>query len=342
MAVLLVTHPRFLDHDPGRGHPERPARLGAVLDGIAAAGLDGEVQPCAPRPATDEELARVHDASLLALLERVREAGGGHLDADTAMGAGSYDAAVLAAGAGLAAVEQLDAGAGSAAFCAVRPPGHHATPDTAMGFCLLNNVAVTAAALAARGERVLIVDFDAHHGNGTQAAFWSDPSVAYVSLHQHPLYPGTGDLREIGAGAGRGLTANVPLPAGATGDAYKEAVDLVVAPLAERFAPTWLLLSAGFDGHRDDPLTDLGLTSGDVADLTASLLQFAPAGRRVAFLEGGYDLAALAACAGACVASLAGGRWAPEPPTAGGTGLAQVRAAALVQDRMLGGDVTER
>jgi len=331
VAVVLVTHPRFLDHDPGRGHPERPERLRAVLDGAVEAGVGDALVPCEPRAATRDEVVRAHDPTLLALLERARDAGGGRLDADTAMGAASYDAAVLAAGAGLAAIDALDAGTGSAAFCAVRPPGHHATPDTPMGFCLLNNVAVAAAALADRGERVLIVDFDAHHGNGTQDVFWSDPRVAYASLHQSPLYPGTGDRREVGGGAGHGLTVNVPLPAGTTGDSYLAAVDELIVPLADRFAPTWLLLSAGFDAHRADPLTDLGLTAGDVADLTAALLPLAPPGRRLAFLEGGYDLAALRACGGAFVAALAGVEWRPEGSTAGGPGRADVHAAALVQ-----------
>jgi acetoin utilization deacetylase AcuC-like enzyme len=335
VAVLLVTHPRFLDHDAGRGHPERPARLTAVLDGIAAAGVDDALHRLAPRPATTEEVLRVHRPEHLALLEEADRAGGGRLDADTAMGGGSLEAALLAAGAGPTAIEALDAGEASSAFCAVRPPGHHATPSTAMGFCLLNNVAVAAAALADRGERVLIVDYDAHHGNGTQDAFWSDPRVAYVSLHQHPLYPGTGDRLDIGAGAGRGLTVNVPLPRGATGDAHRAAIDLLVLPLAASFRPTWVLLSAGFDAHRADPLTDLGLSAGDFGDLTGRLLGLAPAGCRLAFLEGGYDLAALSASAGACVAAMAGAPSVTEPVTAGGPGREAVDAAVLVRRDLL-------
>ena len=182
-----------------------------------------------------------------------------------------------------------------------------------MGFCLFNNVAVTAAGLAAGGERVLIVDWDAHHGNGTQATFYGRADVCYVSLHQYPLYPGTGALAETGAGAGVGATVNVPLPGGTSGDAYREALDSVVAPVAERFAPDWVLISAGFDAHRSDPLTDLGLSAGDFADLTRQTMSLAPPGRRIVFLEGGYDLAALALSAGACVAALTGEGYRPEP-----------------------------
>ena len=159
-----------------------------------------------------------------------------------------------------------------------------------MGFCLFNSAAVAAAALAERGERVLIVDYDAHHGNGTQDVFWEDGQVVYVSLHQYPMYPGTGGLTEVGDGPGRGATVNFPLPAGATGDVYLAAIDEVIVPLAESFDPTWLLLSAGFDAHRADPLTDMGLSAGDYATMTARLAALVPAGRRIAFLEGGYDL----------------------------------------------------
>jgi acetoin utilization deacetylase AcuC-like enzyme len=331
VPALLLTHDRYLDHDLGRGHPERPDRLRAVVSGIEAAGLDDGLVRATPRPATTDELRRVHDPELVALVERSSAAGGGWLDADTATTAASFDVALLAAGAGLSAIEALDAGEADAAFCAVRPPGHHATPVRAMGFCLFNNVAVTAAALADRGERVLIVDYDAHHGNGTQDIFWHDPRVVYASFHQFPLYPGSGGLREVGEGEGRGATVNLPLPAGSTGDAFRAGVAEVLAPLAADFQPSWLLLSAGFDAHRADPITDLGLSSGDYADLTLDLLELVPAGRRIAFLEGGYDLDALAGSAAACVAALLGERLVPEPPTAGGPGRDAVAAAALVQ-----------
>jgi acetoin utilization deacetylase AcuC-like enzyme len=331
VPALLLTHEHYLDHDLGRGHPERPDRLRAVLSGIDAAGLGDELLRRLPRPATVEELGRVHAPDLVGLVERSSAEGGGWLDADTATSAASFDAAVLAAGAGLTAVEALDAGEADSAFCAVRPPGHHATPVRSMGFCLFNNVAVTAAALADRGERVLIVDYDAHHGNGTQDIFWADPRVAYASFHQFPLYPGSGGLREVGEGDGRGTTVNLPLPAGSTGDAFRAGVEEVLAPFAARFQPSWLLLSAGFDAHRADPITDLGLSCGDYADLTLELVALVPPGRRIAFLEGGYDLDALAGSAAACVAALVGVRLVPEPPTTGGPGRDSVAAAALVQ-----------
>jgi acetoin utilization deacetylase AcuC-like enzyme len=337
VTTLLLTHPRYFDHVAGSGHPERPARLQAVLDGVGTAEVDGALVPVEPRPATKDEVCRVHAPAFVDALERLCASGGGRIDPDTSAAPASFSAAMLAAGAGLEAIERLDAGEADAAFCAVRPPGHHATPRRAMGFCLINNVAVAAAALADRGERVLVVDYDAHHGNGTQAAFIADPRVVYVSLHEYPLYPGTGSLEETGTGEGSGATVNVPLPAGATGDVYRLAVDELIAPLAEEWQPTWLVVSAGFDAHRRDPLTGLSLSSGDFADLTADLVALVPAGRRLVFLEGGYDLQGLADSAGAAVAALEGITHHPEAPTAGGPGRDVVDAALMVRRSLADG-----
>ncbi|HMC05359.1 MAG TPA: histone deacetylase [Actinomycetota bacterium] len=320
MRVLVETHPQYQAHDTGPGHPERPARLDAVLAGLEASGAGDALVWAEPRPATPEELGRVHPADHLDVLQRFCAAGGGRLDADTSAVPESWEAALLAAGAGPDAIERIDSGEAEAAFCAVRPPGHHATPTRAMGFCLLNNVAVAAAALAERGERVFVFDWDAHHGNGTQDTFYSDGRVLYVSAHQWPLYPGTGSLDDTGSGAGQGLTLNLPFPAGATGDVYLAAFDEVIAPAVERFAPTWAIVSAGFDAHRADPLTGLGLSAGDYADLTDRLLGLLPGVRVLGFLEGGYDLQALALSAGAFIGTLAGVPFRPEPATSGGPG----------------------
>lgn len=317
MTTLLYTDPRFVEHDTTPGHPERPERMDAVARGIDASIVADDLVRHTPRPASMDELALVHDRSYLDALERFCASGGGHLDPDTVAMAGSWEIARLAAGAGLDAVERLIAGEADSAFLAVRPPGHHATPSRAMGFCLLNNVAVAAAALAHAGERVLVVDIDAHHGNGTQDAFWDDPRVTYLSVHEHPMYPGTGMVRETGGPNAPGTTINVPVPAATSGDVYRRVVDELVAPVAERMAATWLLLSTGFDAHRDDPLTDLGLTSGDYHDLTARILELVPAGRRIAFLEGGYDLGAITTSTAATLAALAGVEHRPEPITTG-------------------------
>ncbi|MCU0311542.1 MAG: histone deacetylase [Acidimicrobiales bacterium] len=331
MTILVASHPQFLLHDTGHGHPERPARLTAVMAGLDAAGLREEMVVFEPEPAPWEAVERVHPGRYLLALEELAAVGGGHLDADTVVSEDSFAALLRAAGAGLDAVARLDAGEGDAAFCAVRPPGHHATPRKAMGFCLANNVAVTAAALADRGERVLVVDYDAHHGNGTQDAFYGDPRVVYVSFHEYPLYPGTGAIDEVGWGEGSGSTVNFPLPQGATGDVFRAGLDEVVRPLVERWEPTWLIISAGFDAHRLDPLTGLALSAGDYADLTADLAGMVPGGRCIVYLEGGYDLDALAMSSGAALSALAGGSYRPEPATSGGPGRSVVAAVGRMR-----------
>jgi len=319
-VLLLAADPRFSAHDPGPGHPERPARLQAVLEGIDAGLPPDAVHRLEPRRATRAEIERVHTGEYLDRLERFCELGGGPLDPDTSVSTASWEAALLGAGSGLAAVDALEAGTGDAAFCAVRPPGHHAVAARAMGFCLINNVAVTASHLRERGDRVLVLDWDAHHGNGTQDMFFSDPDVMYVSMHESPLYPGTGRIDDVGSGPGTGTTVNFPLPAGATGDVYRAAIDDVVAPLAAAFRPDWVLVSAGYDAHRADPLTGLGLSAGDYADLTRAVMELGPRRRIVCFLEGGYDLDALRDSVAATVSTLLGDPRSPEPPTAHGPG----------------------
>jgi acetoin utilization deacetylase AcuC-like enzyme len=320
-VIAISSGPVGEAHDTGWGHPERAERLRAVERGVAEIERQGALVRRPGRAATREELLRVHDGGYLDRIERFVSDGGGALDADTRASGGSWEAALLAAGSGLEALDRLEAGEGCAAFVAVRPPGHHATPDQAMGFCLLNNIAVAAAALAERGERVLIVDWDVHHGNGTQDIFWDDPRVMYVSTHEWPLYPGTGRAREIGGPNARGLTLNIPLPPGGTGDVARMALEELVAPQVERFDPGWVLISAGFDGHRRDPLAGLEWSSGDYADLAATVTAWAPApGRTLAFLEGGYDLDALSDSTAATLGALAEVPYRPEPATSGGPG----------------------
>jgi acetoin utilization deacetylase AcuC-like enzyme len=334
--ILLFDLEAFDHHDTGRGHPERHDRLSAVAAGVEQAGLGDAVREVVPREATLDQLQLAHTEGYLRALERFVEAGGGDLDPDTVASEGSWRTACYAAGSGLAAIDELTAGRGRAAFVAARPPGHHATSNRAMGFCLVNNIAVGAAALAARGERVVIVDWDVHHGNGTEQIFWDDPRVLYVSTHQSPAYPGTGRASDVGGSNAVGANINVPLPPGSTGDAMRVAFDEVIAPAVEQFDPTWVLISAGFDAHRDDPLADLRWTAGDYADLTRRVASFAPApGRVVAYLEGGYDLAALSRSAAATIAALADVVWEPEPRSSGGPGIDEVHVAARVRARAL-------
>jgi acetoin utilization deacetylase AcuC-like enzyme len=289
----------FRCHDPGP-HPERPARYDAVL--AAVEGSAAEVAEAPPAPL--EAVARVHDAAYLAAVERYCAAGGGQLDADTIVNDCSFDAALRASGAAMAAVDAVLAGEVGSAFTCGRPPGHHAERATPMGFCIVNHVAVAAAHARAAGvERVAVLDWDAHHGNGTQAMFWTDPSVLYVSLHQFPFYPGTGAASERGEGDGAGATVNVPLRAGTSQGEFLAAFRDAVLPALRDFDPGLLLVSAGFDAHARDPLCRLGLQADAFATMTRELrgLGAGP----VMVLEGGYDLTALRDSVGAVLTALA-------------------------------------
>ncbi|WP_266159032.1 histone deacetylase family protein [Dyella silvatica] len=303
--LRLYTHPACLQHDPGPGQAESPARLRAVLQALdhdRFAAIDRVEAPRASR----EQLLRVHDAAYVErLLSSAPASGTLRLDEDTLMSPASAEAALRAAGAVVAAVDAVIAGRDGHAFCAVRPPGHHATADQAMGFCLFNNIAVAAAhALAAHGlKRIAIADFDVHHGNGTQAIFATEPRVLFISSHQSPLYPETGREDERGVGN----IVNAPLSPGDGSYEFRELWDGMLLPRLHAFKPQLVLVSAGFDAHRDDPLADLRLNHEDFAWITERLVALAPAhagGRLVSSLEGGYNLSALAASATAHVGAL--------------------------------------
>jgi acetoin utilization deacetylase AcuC-like enzyme len=325
--IAVFTDPEQDGHDTPPWHPEHKGRLDAALAGIHEAGLDDATEWRIPELATIDDLSLVHDRDYVEAIETFCAAGGGNLDADTSATPGSWETARRSAGAVLNAIDALRNEECDVAFAAGRPPGHHAVPNRAMGFCLFNNAAVGAAKLAAAGERVAIVDWDVHHGNGTQDIFYADPNVLYVSTHESPLYPGTGHLREIGDGDGYGANVNLPFPAGTAGDTFRQAFDEVVIPIVERFRPAWLIISAGFDAHRDDPLAGLGLTSADYADMALRLQTLVPARRLLVVLEGGYHLEALTYSTGATLSALIGGTYRPEPVTDGDIGRRTISAA---------------
>jgi acetoin utilization deacetylase AcuC-like enzyme len=316
--LAIIAAPELDHHNTPPWHPERRERIPAVLASFADAGLVEAARLVVPRRATIEEVSRVHSTSLIDDIRQICAVGGGQIDADTYASSGSYDTALLAAGSGLTAIDELRSGRATSAFCCLRPPGHHATRNTAMGFCLFNSIAVAAASLVAAGERVAIVDWDVHHGNGTQDIFWHDPKVLYVSTHQWPLYPNTGRLVETGGDDAPFSNLNVPLPPGTAGDTFRAAFDTLIMPVIERFKPTWLLVSAGFDAHRDDPLAELGLTAADYADFTTRLASLVPAARTLFLLEGGYDIGSLGRSVGATLGAAVGVPYRPEPASSGG------------------------
>ncbi len=298
MSTLLVTHPAFKRHLTGPGHPERPARMDAidkVLGHDLFAGLVREEAPL--REDAEERILLAHPNEHLDAIKRARPGDNetAHLDPDTPMSAGTWEAALRAVGAGLHAVDRVMTGAAANAFCQVRPPGHHAESKQAMGFCFFSNAAI--AGLYARvkygAERVAIVDFDVHHGNGTQEIFWSDKDLFYGSTHEMPLYPGTGALSETGAGN----IWNAPLRAGDGGERFRAAMEERIFPALDAFQPDLLMISAGFDAHEADPLANLRLVEADFLRVTERLAELARRhcqGRVVSMLEGGYDLTALA------------------------------------------------
>ncbi len=298
--TLLYTDPLFLRHETGP-HPETAARLRSVTARLEAAGLPARCTPGSYTPLTEEDVLSLHSERQLRLVQQAAEMGGARIDPDTVVSPESYRVALAAAGACAAAVDAMIRGPERTALCLVRPPGHHATPDRSMGFCLLNNIALAARqARHAHGlDRLLIVDWDVHHGNGTQDIFYDDPGVLFYSIHRYGggFYPGTGGADEAGEGRGTGFTLNVPLPYGIARKDYHKAFRWGLERAADRIRPELVLLSAGFDAHARDPIGSLGLEAEDFAELTRQVLEVArthAGGRLVSCLEGGYNLEALA------------------------------------------------
>lgn len=299
--TLLYSNSRFLDHDTRRGHPERAERLRQITAHLDSTRLVAQCACPAWEPASLERIERVHQGRYVESIAALAASGGGRPDPDTVVSPASFDVARLAAGAAGNAVDRVIAGEDHTALCLVRPPGHHALPERAMGFCLFNNVAVAArVAIDEHGlNRVLIVDWDVHHGNGTQDMFYDDGCVGFFSIHRWPFYPGTGAADETGTGDGLGTTRNLPIEFGTPRETYRERFRRELEDFAARIKPQLVLVSAGFDSHREDPIGSLGLEVEDFADLTKYVLDVAnvhAGGRVVSLLEGGYKPVRLAEC----------------------------------------------
>jgi acetoin utilization deacetylase AcuC-like enzyme len=309
MATGFFTDELFLEHRTGT-HPERPERISVAREHLEKQQYFGRLHTLPRRFASNEELQLVHPADHIARVQAVSERGGGMLDPDTVLSRQSFEAARLAAGAGLSAVDAIQAGQIDRAFLLVRPPGHHALAERAMGFCLFANVAVCARYAQSKGfAKVAIVDWDVHHGNGTEAIFYTDPTVLFTSIHQYPFYPGTGAASDTGTLAGEGFTLNVPMQAGSDDAAYEKKLHEVMLPAIERFEPDLMIISAGFDAHRADPLGGMNLSTNAFARFTQLVLDCATQsssckGRVISMLEGGYDLSALAESAEVHLAGL--------------------------------------
>lgn len=299
--TILIYDDIFLKHDTGYGHPENAKRLENTLNHLKKIKLWKQLQLERPRPASLEEICLIHPQAYIKAIEQIACDGGGWLDGDTVISSNSYDAAVYAAGAPLAAIDLIMKGEDKNAFCLIRPPGHHATPTKGMGFCLFNNVAIAAKYIQSkyRLEKIFIVDWDVHHGNGTQDAFYDDPTVFYLSLHRYPFYPGSGGKEEDGRGKGKGFTMNIPIKPDTKSEKYIELFTDAVEQNTGQFIPEFIIVSAGFDTYKNDPIGGLNLSIEDFEIVTEIITRSAKRycnGRVVSCLEGGYNLPDLPLC----------------------------------------------